>query len=861
MRRLQSWLHRHGPTWPLVSGIGTLLAGIGTLATLFWGVSDGRPTTPLPFFYWFAICLIALLVVAIEWSRWTFIAFASLVLVLLLVLVAEFGETIDRHLALRDARSGERVLVVELDRSERVAAAKQLKALAASSTGTTPLGSSAQLGSNENIAQSIYSLRWDLQRVLSGGLAAPSLIDKINLDQVLLTSALVAGRSTGPSSGVSVDGSALSLRWAGYFSTASDALDQLCKSVGHPQPSGPSWLCSSDPARNPASLSPEQLAQAVTPAVTAVDAAVQAVEPTTANADHLAANDKAFATAFTSPSLSPADAGALVAFSERASSNGSWWYASFDTGAWVILGLLLLVVLRGLLLLNNRNGWGPIEIVMDSSDSTSKPASGDLERIAKIRSYVVENVPEPAAALGSSALTQITSLATSTNLGAPTWLRALANFAEWALLPPSGYRVVVDFRTSSGGDEVPPALAGPEGASLCVVVRIATRGRSKTLHVATISQGQSEDDVLRSAGYWAAGWILTNCKLVPEWAAWPAPAGPHLGRFRSTVDSKAQILDNPLSTERLAAIDACIDDLESARASGPTSGAILTQLAEQYEFKNDFANALEINLQVARMYPRYYVARYRSSVGLSMLVSSSLDRWNAVITSPDQQGLRILDLIGEIDAGGRIPRGIVDRIRRGISEGNLNDENITAEVSLLAAVQLARGVRMGNVVAMCAMALRKDERRFWLARLRHPRLMRHNLSSAMPSISRVAHFEGLPDSCPPKFFSKPDVETVQRWSRSRNESAQVLYNLACYFAVGEAKSPSTAVTLLEGTQSHPYSEQIQASWMGRDPDLDSLHNVGAQPSVKYRFDRLVSLLWGGSQATNARHPTMSVESE
>jgi hypothetical protein len=908
------WFQRHGPVAPVVRGALTLLAASGILAMLIAGLVWGRPLTPGTFAFWVPLSVFGLILVAYEWSRWFFIGFASIVVVLLLVLVVELGENVHQQTDIANARSTEQVLAIQLGRSEHVAAATQLKALASSVTG--PNAPAATKGSAGDVGSSIAALQRDLQRLLVGKIAAASRISYLNRDQKNLTAALLVARALpsateqagSPSTPqVTVDGSALSLRWWSYVSTATYSLQHLCQAIGPPPTPGPvPVICpAAGSAATTSSPTPAQLAQAVTPAISAVSDVVVDVHPTTANASQVEAADKGLMAAFSTPQLSSANiasnlsAGAseLVAYFEQSLPGSSWWYTPLDFGAWIVLAVLILLGLRLLLLLNNRNGWGPIEVELDSTGPDAKPNDGDLERLGIIRSYILENIPEPAAALGSNALTQITTLVTATSLNAP-WVQAVANFAEWALLPPSGYRILVDFRatTGDGSEGAAPHPGGPKAPSpFCVVVRIATRGRSKTLDVDTIDPAvlnalggegsddeSSNDDVLRAAGYWAAGWILSNCKLVPSWSVWSAQAGRPLGRFRAELKSNRVVLADSgsaaASKRRETAINGVIAPLETARAANPESGVVLTQLAEQYEFKNDFVNALEVNLQVVRLYPRYYVARYRVATGLSMLVSSGSAPWEAARKSPDRQDLRILSLLEDINAGGRSTTKTVESLRTS-SPGSREAKEV---ISILAAAQLQRGRRLAKARWMAVMSLRKDERRFWLSKFRRPFLIRHNLGSALPSIGKAGGYDpkrvdkGLLSLDGAKFFEKPKIETVERWALSRKESAQVLYNLACYHAFISGAQPGSsdtiglvkdargdlleAVRLLEQTQTQPYAEQIRASWMERDPDLEWLRNNGYTPQeVRRRFQqRLLALMRGGVSAQRARDGVPSV---
>jgi hypothetical protein len=931
------WMQRHGPVTPIVLGLVTLLAATGILIMLIWGLVLGRPLTPGAFAVWVPVSVAGLILVAYEWSRWFFIGFTSIVVVLLLVLVVELGQTVNQVTNLADAHSTEQVLAIQLGRSEHVAAATQLKALAssvASPTSSTPGG---------DVGPSIQALSLDLQSVLMGKIAYPKQITALNKDQTRLTTALVAARAQPPATSststtiasttpqVSVDGSAISLRWWSYVSTANSSLQELCRLIGPPPthgpvpticPAGSAWKNEINPSPTPA-----ELTQAVTPAISAVSAAVADVSPTAANASQAQSANSALSASFSTPPQNSANIASnissgtneLVAYFERSLPGSSWWNTPLDLGAWIVLAILALLGLRLLLLLNNRNGWGPIEVALDSTTPNAKPDPGDLQRLAAIRSYVLENIPEPAAALGSNALSQITTLVTASSLAAPPWLKAVTNFASWALLPPSGYQILVDFRATEtparapatppaakDGAKSPSAKDPSSSTAYCVVVRIATRGRSKTLDVGTIdpavvaigvatpkagttaaaaatlraasattaAPAVTDDDVLRAAGYWAAGWILSNCKLVPSWSVWSAGAGRPLGRFRSKVKSSGGVLDDlsSLATEkkREAAIDAAIAPLETARVADPDSGVVLTQLAEQYEFKNDFVNALEINLQVVRLYPRYYVARYRTAIGLSMLVSSGSQPWQKAKNSPDGQGDRILALLREIEACGNATDAIVNVLEK----SGASSPEAKHCFSLLSGAQLQQGRKLAKARWMMVMSLRKDERRFWLSRLRRPLLIRHTLGSALPSIQKAGYnskltLKAVPNDLGPRLFFEPRIGRVTRWAASRNESAQVLYNLACYHAYVPGAPPGspnvcrpveaardelgTAIRLLERTQTHPYADQIHASWVQRDPDLVWLRRSSCTPTeVRVRYERLIALMSGAEAAQKAR---------
>ncbi|MDA4133888.1 MAG: hypothetical protein OK454_12310, partial [Thaumarchaeota archaeon] len=195
-------------------------------------------------------------------------------------------------------------------------------------------------------------------------------------------------------------------------------------------------------------------------------------------------------------------------------------------------------------------------------------------------------------------------------------------------------------------------------------------------------------------------------------------------------------------------------------------------------------------------------------------------------------------------------------------------------LTILSAAQLHRGRKLAYAPWMVVMAFRKDERRFWLAKLRRPLLIRRNLGSALPSIRRWGHFDdakyadsrfgrmlkkslkkltnskvnasaGLVDHRYKRYLEKPLTAKVIRWAESRNESAQVLYNLACFYAIEEKEEElKRAVELLEQTQTHRYAQEIHASWVQRDPDLERLRESDAREEVGARYQAFIALMKG-----------------
>ncbi|MGO8870910.1 MAG: TPR end-of-group domain-containing protein [Acidimicrobiales bacterium] len=886
-----------------------LVAAIGTLVMLVVGADKGRPQTALPFAYWVGCSIVVLVITGWQWSRRFFVGFAIVVLLLLMLLTAEFGETTRRTQQVTAAASTSALLAARLADTERIAIGLQLKALGPFIKATSPPTPPLLLDPASRLASELRGVRGELP-------ASPSEVAALDAEQQVLATAIGPTSSTASPPALDVTGPALSLRWEAYFAPATTAIARLCHLGAVPEANALARVCSGSPSSGSATT-PARLTQDVASATAGVAAAAQEVSPSTANSAALssaqAAEDAAFTTPAQNSSNFPDDLSfginELVATVEGATPGSSWWNSPLTAQAWIVVGLLILFGIRWLLVLNNRNGWGPIELVAAGAGSSSKPASSSKKSptadtkasradsqqsaaadadgwVSTIRSYVVQNVPEPASLPGTTIVREVTTLATTSSLGVPTWVGMVFKVVAWALFPPSGYRVELDFRS----------MSNPNDAS--VVIRLGPRGRPKTLYVdvvgpyrqatqsvrpaaapkASSPQPDPLDPIMRDTGYWIAGWILSNCKLVPPWATWPQASGPDLGEYMS-VNSEMKTNVNPtaravkapralapieqdLTGEALAeqALES-IRCLENARGKGRESSLILFLLAEKYEFREEFANALELYLQVVLLCPRYYVARYRVAVTLSLLTSGDLNCWTSAVDGPDCQALRIVRLLQEID-GGR-ERGAVDyrRLREYATKqpdpcadplmptpahvGRQTDRQSSSDskdcggivqcmLVELAAHHVNESVMSVNFAIMSFKALRREERRYWLTRMRTPVLIRRNLKSAMPSITQL-------EACTVE--QRPTHSTVKGWTYARSTSAQVFYNLACYYA--KRCDGEKAVTLLEQAVLRPYADQIDAAWMRRDPDLTSLR-VDAPPDINARFEGVLALLDGSS---------------
>jgi tetratricopeptide (TPR) repeat protein len=498
---------------------------------------------------------------------------------------------------------------------------------------------------------------------------------------------------------------------------------------------------------------------------------------------------------------------------------------------WLVLAVVVLLVFRWLLIVNSWNGWGPVEVHLDDEDD-AKLAPDDLRRLVTIRSYLTANVPEPAAPPGSDALTQVNDMASAAAFGGAPWVKAVATFVVWALAPPSGHIVRFSYRDGTTDAATGKALDHPRP---CIVtVRVSTRGRSRVLATETLSK-PSESEVLRATGYWAAGWIISHATFVPEWTKWSADAGPPLGDYRTALEDDARTTG---STENAAAIAG----LEAARVAAPASALVLTRLAEAYQKEDRFADALELNLLAASICPAYPVARYRAAGVFSAMAHDGAEAWRQARQRAD----------GAID---RIAR-LADRVQSATWE-DMTLPSLEPSASEDVAVLCARSRDLFQGAAdeylrrnMVWRALRRSERRFWLARLVDANHIRDLYLSAIPVVDELELSTRPPaQSATPAGVHPPELRAWLGVADGRAAWAGLVYNVACGLAVRSTLANATpdevrelrdqALALLEDAPTHKGGEQISADWLLVDPDLQSLRD---DPVANRRFQRLIRSL-------------------
>jgi hypothetical protein len=267
---------------------------------------------------------------------------------------------------------------------------------------------------------------------------------------------------------------------------------------------------------------------------------------------------------------------------------------------WVVLGALLLGLLGWLLKVNASQLPGPVEVLPGDNKSDS-----DEKLVKVLRVAVLQNVPEPGAAPGAASANPVTDLLD--NAGGP--LAAASKIVQSVLRVVGrryGYQVSIDVTTNApaasgagDADSVNTSTAASSASNATVLLRVMSISGGATLASRIFTSSDAEDAV-RTAGLWAAGYILNRSSRVPSWAAWNAETAHAV-----TVAANES--------------DLTIPGLESALQEAPNSGIVLVLLGHQYELAGRQVEAINCYSRAVIAHPRYRVARYRLGTALAAM--------------------------------------------------------------------------------------------------------------------------------------------------------------------------------------------------------------------------------------------------
>ena len=488
---------------------------------------------------------------------------------------------------------------------------------------------------------------------------------------------------------------------------------------------------------------------------------------------------------------------------------------------WLVVAALALAWYRWLEVTNARRGVALVKITELSGDT-------DKALYPEFRRHLIANVSEPGAVPGGQALTTVATLLEASSDPASKLLAPIFKVMQGITSPQPGYVVDATYSrppASTAGPPAAPAVApagqapataspssaavpaDPPAAKHEVLVRITAASNGSTLATHTVREANSHV-ALRTAGYWAAGWILERDTTSPSWASWTAASARALAAYEAAAAEEGI---GPL------------DELRECAHLAPTSGLVLTRLAQAYDLRGMHLHALELYLRAATRHPRYPIACYRVGLSLSLVAAKVEAQWlipSAVGIDTRRRVLESISRCGE---------------RMGLNKGELNEviedlrpDDVSAqlareklcEAGLLFLSATTKLLGRGRVATN---SLRRSERRYWLPFVTHlgsaGRRQRfwETADSAKLAVARRGGLPVEPTSLSRYTQAAADAET----------SWQVLYNLACHDAIAAADPPSpigrrTAILLLEQALEHDDAGQLKQAWLDVDPDLEAL---------------------------------------
>ncbi len=517
---------------------------------------------------------------------------------------------------------------------------------------------------------------------------------------------------------------------------------------------------------------------------------------------------------------------------------------------WLVVAVTALLAFRWLLIVNGWNGWGPVEVHADSEAANGTTDADDTRRRNTLRMYLIQNVREPAAVPGTSAVLQVSDLASAAMFGGGAWIKGLATFVTWALAPPTGYLIRFSFQEH---DPQTPAAPGADGAkSFEVTVRVATRGRSQLLDTKTLT-GDSEDAALRTAAYWAAGWIISSANFVPGWAKWNADAGEHLADVEAA---------RPGGQTSATAMDDELLAIEKARAADRSSGLILLRLGEAFQARDRLLDALEAYLIAMNGYPEYPVARYRAATVFSAIAHVP-DTWQEAVAKQDGLTDRILDLT-EATPGHKL-------VLKNAGAPPADTVTALCQVAQSLFTEAAQSYQRSAILWL---GFNRSQRRFW-RQLFGPakqvreiyltaRSLAREINPAAPHASprKMKAWEHRTKRRPPAPTEPQPTDAAQPQAPDPTPSdpaasdpappkapawAGAVYNLACAMSMhslhltGDDASAArvAAMEALEEAPTRHAGDELKAEWIDRDPDLGPIRQ---DRLLNARYQRLLAIL-------------------
>ena len=459
-----------------------------------------------------------------------------------------------------------------------------------------------------------------------------------------------------------------------------------------------------------------------------------------------------------------------------------------ESVGWAIAGALALLGYRALDRHASRDDPGQVEI----SDLGGVTDPAETKRItAKFRMHLLNNVPEPAAVPGAAKDDPLTTLLEASGAGGKV-IGPLVQVLRGTFAPARKSIVTAAYRSATDTDTTHQVVVDVNPG--------AHAGRG----AASLQSAPSADLAIRSAGFWAAGWLLSRSGGVPPWSRWNEDTAKALAVYYDRSSGEPTI-----------------EELAEASRSAPDSGLVLTMLGQRYDLASRHREALAQYLRASTLYPRFPVARYRLAISFSLL-ASDLDKhwWPADGAQREQLIRRVSDFLTQTSG-----QGLSATEQETLLSPAGDDDQAVMLLATHATKQLDALCGLLELEEVLDNALRhRSERTYWLRMIsRGERDRLWWIARSARLCTRKRSNETDPD---------PDLSKVEKRAACSDTWWQVPYNLACYYAIpqgpdpqGPGAEPDKAMTWLERALARPGTDQLTTEWLQSDPDLKSLAGV------------------------------------
>ena len=457
---------------------------------------------------------------------------------------------------------------------------------------------------------------------------------------------------------------------------------------------------------------------------------------------------------------------------------------------WVVLGAVLLGLLGYWLKINARQLAGPVDV------QAGNGSDRDKELNTVLRVAVLQNVPEPGAAPGSPSANPVTTLLDIAG-GPLTPVGKLVQTVLTVLGRRYGYQVSIDVAADASG--AGSAASGPDAPApdrTTVLIRVKSVSGGTTL-ASRVFTTASDEETVRTAGLWAAGFILDRSSRIPSWAAWNAETAHAL----VTADNQ----DSP-----------AIPALEAALRDAPNSGILLVLLGHRYELAGRRSDAINCYARAVAAHPRYLVARYRLAAAVAVLrrkpewdnerPGQRLDDLRALGPAITAMNVNVDCSLSELTEA--------DSLKRWYEHTDFGDLAITLLKRLHC--DMRYHYRLVN-------AMRRSERDSTWAGLAW------NFSTLASRFRKVVKSARMA-------LEDGDLENLRKMAAKPDSWWQISYNAACGHATHDRNMQ--ALALLEQTLVRPEVHQLSAEWVREDPDLESV-------ATRARYRRFLAQLGSG----------------